>query len=516
MTPIFALLALLPACGQDGEVRLDLLFPDSEALAPATASIAEVTLVTYQPDQPPRSETRQLVDPGGPLDMGRLPVADGMTLALELRAPNQRLIGYGRSPGPIDVAGDQVTTVPMRVRKPFAYVTGHTRLATFDTTRDAAASTAYRSWLDLGRAPVVAAPTHDGADIVLLSAAGSGSELSLLSTSTHQASSVSAVPLTAPAVDAAVTADSRWVVVGHGGSAGGVSIVDLPAARAGNAAVQLVPVGDVGEVGVGDHAARARAIALVGRASSACTGSSSLAVIDIDARTVAKTIPLNVAARDLAVSGDGRTAVVATCGNSLEAIGIDDDAQSRSLAQLVGASAVAVFDDRVWGVGAQPPENGKARRLLLVSIGLDGTGETRVELPPSQERAQSTDFSSTGQSAEQRMDADALDAYDLAVTPGADMVAILTYAYYHADEVGDFIGAPIIPEMELTAYEYLLVNASTNAVVQRVRTACDLQWVSDPFNPPILDSWVCTRAAEQDVSEETYQPRQVSILYGAR
>jgi hypothetical protein len=513
----FAAGALLPACQSQGEVRLDLHYPDSQDLAPITADVGQVTLVTYGPDEAPVAETRQLLDAGEPLDMGRIAVGDGMTLALQLRAPNQRLLAYGRSPDALDVAADQVITVPVLVRKPYAYLTGHTRLAAFDTTRDATASTAYRGWLNLSRAPVVAASTQDGAFLVVLSADGVGSQMTLLSTSTHTEAAVPPVPLPAPAVGVAVSPDSRWVVVGHNGGGGGVSIIDLVAAAQGTSDVQMVAAGNVGEVAIGDRSALPRAVALLDRADAGCTGSSSLAVIDLEARTVGKTIPLGSAVRDLALSGDGRTAVVATCGGELRAVAIDEDVNPNvMLTQLVGASAVAVFDDRVWGVGAQPPGGGKTRRLLLVSIALDGSGETRLELPPAQERAQSTDFSADGQSAEQRMDADALDAYDLALVPGADEVAILTTAYYHASEVGDFLGAPIIPEMTLTAYEYLLVEASSNAVVQRVRTACELDWVSDPFNPPVLDSWVCTQAAGQDVSEEPYHPRQVSILYGTR
>jgi hypothetical protein len=157
--------ALLPACAAEGEVRLDPRFPDVLALAPAAADIGQVTLVSYAPDQAPRSETRQLLDPGETTEPARSRSA-GMTLAIELRAPNQRLLGYGRS-GAGRHQRQRVVVVPMEVRKPCACLTGHTRLATFDTTQDATASTAYRSWVDMGRSPLVAAPTHDGGDVVV-------------------------------------------------------------------------------------------------------------------------------------------------------------------------------------------------------------------------------------------------------------------------------------------------------------------------------------------------------------
>src|SRR5262245_39396592 len=106
----FAVAALLPACQSQGEVRLDLRFPDSATLAPDVADIGQITLVTYTPDEAPVAETRQVLDPGEPLDMGRIAVGQDMTLALELRAPNTRLLGYGRSPGPMDIAADEVVT----------------------------------------------------------------------------------------------------------------------------------------------------------------------------------------------------------------------------------------------------------------------------------------------------------------------------------------------------------------------------------------------------------------------
>jgi hypothetical protein len=212
----------------------------------------------------------------------------------------------------------------------------------------------------------------------------------------------------------------------------------------------MLPVGNVGEWPPEIRRRCPRAIALLDRATdtTCTTGSSRLAVID-PGRAAPSCAPSTCPLRRAIWRCRGwPTAVVATCSGQLRAIAVADEVHGGPGAtQLTGAGAVAVFDDRVWGVGALPPGDGKTRRLLLVSIALDGTGETRLELPPAQERAQSTDFSSDGQYAEQRMDADTLDAYDLALVPGADEVAILTTAYYQAGAVGDFLGAPIIPAM---------------------------------------------------------------------
>jgi hypothetical protein len=495
--------------------------PELVELSPTESVIGEVSLVTYMPDEAPQSETRQLVDPGAPLSLGRLDVAEGVSLALELRTPNRRLIGYGRSPGTIEVQATETVRVPMKIRRPFVYVSGGTTLATFDSTRDATVTDSYLGQIDVGGSPWVAVPTQDGADLVVGMPAGVGGEMRLVSTSNHRPSELDPIPLSAAPVDAAVTGDNRWVVFAHSGDSGGLSIVDLAAAREGRAEVEFVPLGNVGAVGIGSRASRPKAVALLDRGTgSTCpdTPGSVIAAVDLeDPSVIAPMISHDVPLHDIAVSDDGNTVVAADlCSNRLQKFSLVDDVQPAELTVMQDPTAVAIFDDRAWAVGTLPPMNGQPRRLIVVSVALDGTGETRVELPPSQERAVSADFTDEGQQAEQRMDADDLEAFDIAVVPGADHIAILARGYYHALEDGDFLGQPIIPEMELEAYEYLLVNASTTALVQRVRTWCDLQWVSDPFNPPILDDWDCSLDADQDVAATPYVPQHISILYGGR
>ncbi len=516
-----ALAGLAGGCAADGGVELDLRLPERPELSPTQAEIGSVGLVTYVPDQPPRSETRQISGGATQLSLGRLEIGDGISLAVEMRAPNQRLVGYGRSPGPIDVAADQMVQVPINMRRPFVYVTGGSQLATFDSTRDAAGATDYRGSIPLARAPSVAAATADGLDVVVVSDTGNGAELSLVSTSTHEPSTAAPVPLNAAPSDIAISPDSHWAVVGHSGAQGGLSIVDLGAARAGQAAVQFVPIGSVGAVIIGAHTSKPRAVALLDRAPGpGCqTGdiASSVVTVSLADASMGPSFDLGTPVRDIAVSDDGGFVFSAdVCSDKIDKLSLDDDVQPAPLLMVPQPTAVAVFDDRVWAVGTEPPAGNLPWRLMLVSARDDGTGETRVELPQIQESARSDDFTGNGQAAEQRMDADSLEAYDLAVTPGADHLAILVWEWFQASEMGSFLGQPIIPAMTLESREYLLVNALTTAIVQRVRTSCDLQWESDPFNPPVLDSWSCTQDSGQDVSSEAYNPKHVSILYGSR
>jgi hypothetical protein len=259
---------------------------------------------------------------------------------------------------------------------------------------------------------------------VVISTDGVGGSLELVSTSTHAPSGMPAVPLTMPASDAAVSPDNRWVVVGHSGANGGVSIVDLPAAREGRAIGWFVPLGSVGAVAIGSRTAVPRVVALVDRASGsgcpqAAPNSALVAVRLEDDGSSPQMINLDSPIHDLAISGDGQFVVLAdSCANRLQKINLDDDIQPQPLAMIIDPSAVAVFDDRAWAVGTLPPSADKGRRLIVVSIQLDGSGETRLELPPAEERAESDDFASDGPVAEQRIDADELLALDIAVAPG--------------------------------------------------------------------------------------------------
>jgi hypothetical protein len=516
---VFAMI-LAAACSAEGQVELEFLLPETEALSPIDSQLAEITVVTTVPEAGRRSETRP-IQRGEPLDLGRIPVGEGIQLAVELRSPTQRLIGYGRGPGPFDVRVGETTHVPVRMRRPFAYVTRPDGIATFDTTLDAR-SPDYRNTVPLSRAPTVVVPTADGADLIVLTSTGNGSELSLVSTSTHQPSGTAPLALPAGAVEAAVSIDNRFVVVAHDGATGGLSIIELAALRAGAAQPTYVDLGPVGAVALTPGRApdsSGRAFALLERASAVgcpdgASNSTIIAVSLDDPTQIGPTIPLQVPLHDLAGASDGRLVTADGCGNRIEILDPDDDADRAELVTLTRASAVAILDDRVWAVGTAPAAGPDAAQVLLVSIGIDGTGEKRNTLPALQERMVSPDFSTQGQVAINNLNADEAWAYELAVVPGADQVALLLWSYYHGFEVGEFFGSPIIPEMWAETYEYFLINAADAGVAQRVRTWCDLDWDRNSF--PVIDDWQCGQAPDQDVSEQPYVPTRLSVLYGAR
>ena len=514
------LAVMLGACEPGGAVEIQLQLPELDELSPAGPAVAEVTLVTYLPEGPGQTETRVITDRSQPLDMGRLAISDGVHLAVELRSPTRQLLGYGRMAGTVEILPDEVVTIPINLRRPYVYVTGDTNLATFDASLDQSNSD-YHANIPTASSPAVVVSTNDGAELLLLSQAGVGAELTLLSTSTNELATFPPVELVGSPVDAVVSPDDRYVVVAHAGDNGGVSIVDLAAVRSGTATAQFVALGAVGAVAIGSRSTTDQVIALVDRASQVgCPigTPSSLATISMTGATeLGNRVELANPINDIAISDDGRYVVVADgCDDELITIDLDSNALATTLTSLSGVSAVAAADERIWAVGTMPPSETIARRLVLLSIALDGTNETRVELPPWQERALALDYVAPGQNAEQALDADSLFTYDLAVVPGADQLALLIRGYYAGAEEGYYLGIPIIPAMELTTHEYLLINSSTTSLVHRVRTNCDISWESDPFNRPILDDWECSRTLGQDLATPPYQPVQVSVLYGSR
>lgn len=498
------------------EVRLQL--PEDPELSPTELRINEITLITTMPGQPRRSETRRVDDPRGGVDLGRVDVSDGVELAIAMSSPSQRLVGFGRSER-VNIDAEATVAVSINVRRPFVYLTGGLSITTFDSTQDQD-SPKYRGAIGVSGSPAIVIPTPDGEDLAVVATGTNGATLVLVSTSTHlRREELPAIPLGPFPTDAAVSPDNRYLVVAHeenAGGQGGLSIIDLVAARAGQASVRFVPLQGVGAVSVGGD----RAVALINRALLAgCqAGASSIVAVELDTPSqVGPTVSFAHGIHDMAVAADGQTVVVAdSCEDALVAFDLDDDASRVPLMTLTDAAAVAIVDDRVWGVGTLPPTVVDGARLELVSVPIDGNEAdmTRVKLPPTQERARSRDFNQQGQTAEQVLAADNVIAYELAVVPGAGHIALLTEGLFRGSESMDLAGFPIIPEMEMRTWEYLLVNAATTTIVQRQRTQCMITW--DSSSIPWLDDWECGVLPGQEIANPTYRGLQLSVLYGSR
>jgi hypothetical protein len=493
-------------------MSIDLVLPEDPALAPAGDRVAELTLVTREAGQPPRSETRAVDDPGSGLDMGVLAAGHEVDVAVELRSATQRLLGYGASPLP--VAPDRDTVVRLEVRRPYVYASGAAgQLATFDSTLDPGDDGTFGS-IPLA-APVASAATADGAELVIITTTGGiGAELHLVSTATHQPIEGAAVPIVGPVSDLAVTADGRTAVVARDGDSGGLTLVDLEAARRGEVSVEEVALGAVGAVAI---VGEARAVALLARSHAfGCDDTlpaSSLAVVELSAASADSSIDLGAPIADIAADGDA-VYLADPCGGAIEELAVDPAGAPAPVFALEAATAVAVQGGRVWGAGTLPLSGSDGARVVLASSDREGRDMTTVSLPPTQERARSTDFEGDDQRVEIVIEADRLRPFELVALPGGDLVALLTEGYFHSEEWTDVFGDPVVSEIELTTFEYLLVQASSRAVVHRVRTFCD----GTASSGATLANFECGEQADQHTLDDPdmYRPLQLSAIYGGR
>lgn len=526
------------ACTGEGAVEIALAFPTDTTLSPGTLAPTELTLFYGPPGKRPSAMVTSIDDPGSALTMGRLAAGTPVHLAVALHSSTRRLVGYGRALAPVEVLPGQVTTVSLPMRRPFVYMTGGPDITVVDSTRDvtdgAGEDPGYLGAIrDFGPAEVVV-PTYDGTALVVIAGNPGERAIYMVSTSDHATVLQAPIPLSSerPAADAAISASGRYVAIAEDGEGGGVTIVDLKAARAGGAAVRFAPLGPVGRVVI-PEADDGRVFALVHRAQGLdCAGQPDARIASLaldDAEAEAAIVPYDGPAHDLAVAAGGDMLVIAD-GCRGQVVRMDAGGAYEVLAVLPSACTVALANDRIWAVGAVVPDAPDTSGAHLRVLSLDLNGEpagvepredgdmppmppSTIDLPPMREQVVTPLFAEPGQIALQQVDADALHAFDLAVTPGADAIAILVEGRYIAAEQGDFFGSPVLPAMDVRTHEYLLVDTATATVVQRVRTRCDLTVVPEDA---VVSAWECAPTGGLDTLETAYAPRAISVLYGSR
>ncbi|MCG8425327.1 MAG: hypothetical protein MJE77_46195 [Proteobacteria bacterium] len=520
-----AALAMLcaSACSDSGAVEVTFLFPEAEELSPLGEQIAEVVLIRTAPGTPLQRTQREMAEIGRAIDMGFIEVGEDVRITAELRSPNQRLVGYGRSPRTTISPGDTLE-IRMHLRKPFLYVTGDTSIAAFDATRDVGEPGLRRS-ITAFEQPAAAVASPDGAHLIVVARDGTTWSLFRLSTSDHASIQPESFALVAGAAelqasDVAVSDDGRFAVVGFTGDAGGVSVVDLTADPTSSESAAFTQLGNVTRVNIdGSAPAHARAHALIDGGRDCTDGpASTIASVALgesapDQPPITATGPVS----DVAMLPTGSLLAALPCRGEVVIFEPDvaPDTPSESLfAQISGVSAIAVTGDRVWSAGTLPAEvtepggENQGARLVLVSSDVAGDDRISVELPALQERARAPAFSDPGEETTRQIDADNIVAYDLAAVPGNDFVAVLTRGWFHASAQG--IG-PVFPELFVSNREYMLIDTATGAVVQRVRTLCELT-----AGPAVVGPWECTLAPGQLATESAYEPLGIAALYGAR
>ncbi|MEM9492179.1 MAG: hypothetical protein AAGC55_23735, partial [Myxococcota bacterium] len=407
---------------------MELVFeaPTEAALSPLEEAIAEITLLRSERGSALVPVQTEIVERGRAIDMGAIEPGADLRLAVELRSATQRLVGFGQS-DLLDIAGDDSMEVRIHLRRPLVYLSGASGLVAFDATREAS-DPGYRSAIEGFAQPLAVAATPDGTAVAVVSASGESWSLGMLATRDHSVVTQRPFDLALPPSDLAVSDDGRFAAVAHGGEGGGVSIVDLQAEGAAVTFVELGPVSRVVTAG-------SRAVAVVGGGGCAEPRPSQVMAIELASPAQTELVGESPTPRvDLVARGDGAVIAAAPCDDQLILLSAG---RREPFAELTAASAVALSGDRVWGVGTRVGDGASAPGrglVMLARSAQDGAdSEVRLELAPSQVLVRTPDLSDPGDEASRQLAADALIAYDLAVLPGGDFVALLVRGDFFAE-----------------------------------------------------------------------------------
>jgi hypothetical protein len=492
---------MLPGCARSGGVRLVLDLPTEPTLSPAKDErLASMTLLVEADGQLIRRSTSQLGDRSQALDLGEIPVDQGVRISLSGETQAGRMVGFGRAQEWIRATTDDELTVPIRLRRPFAYLAGSSALETLDLTLET--EQAYLGTIDTLGVTAAAATTPDGAHIVVVA----GDVLHLVPTATHVAAQVG-VSLRPGTTEVAVTPDSRLAVVRHSvGNEPGLSFVDLTTIPASEAT--FVPIsGSPGALAVSTDAA----YVLVNASYDVCKTQTQVVPVPLSPPYApGAAITLRSPASDVAVDpSSGALVLTQPCLGSVGLLspGSTSDVV-RPVLEVPSPSTVTVSAGRIVTVGQFQDASGA--HLVLASIGLDETNPTRVTLPALEERARANPYTQGGQSAEVRIAADLAVAQAVAVAPDGVHVAVVVEAFYHANESGRFFGSPVIPAIDMTTHEYQLIDMGTGLPIQRYRTNCDLRWANDA----VLNDFSCTSEPGQKVAKTPFVSTTITALYG--
>jgi|GEM_PF-2594252 len=546
LTLPIALLAVLAACDESapsGRVELVFSLPDEANLSPING-LAEISVIARAPGAQPQIQTVRVDNGRSEITVGQISPDASVEISVELRSASQRLIGFGRSPGLIAIDEAATTEVAIELRRPFAYLTGERGVTAFDGTLDLN-SPDYRVPIG-GDTAATAVATNAGGDLILVASASEagGGTLRAIATRDHLPVADIEVPLSRAPTSVAVSPDDVYVVVTHASSeteTGGVSIAflaDVVSSETPSAA--FVEVGNVDDIAIalGPTADAAPVAMLLLNAARDCAAdapgpASSVVGLDLSSpdqplftATTGSPIP------DIAVDAPTQTLLLASpCTDEVLAGSPLSNADVFTALQTVRAvNSVATRDGQVVSVGTIPfeeiddPESDDPEdtirlgaALVLTQSRLDGSGSATLELQRAEERSIALNI------FENRLPAVEHFAYDLALSPGGDLVALLSQARHVGEKVVLTDGGnrrPFVPLTTLVSYEYQLVDLAAGTQSQRLRTQCDLSVVLDdePFFGYALPDWECSTSTDQDTltADESFVPPHVTTLYGAR
>lgn len=538
MRRAFALAGFLAGCTQSGSLDLELTLPTAPELRPNGMTTIEV--LATSPEMEPIAN-RSVID-GNKFSAGDLPVGKDVQINVLLHDVSNRLVGLGEAPELVDIVGDKSTKLTIPVRRPFIYAASGTSLYTFDSSLDPR-DPKFQGQLQGLQTPQISVSV--GGDRLVV--AGT-SQLQIIETATHKVMGTPiALPGGAMIKDVAAVPSMHKVAVAH---TGGIAIIDLDSGSVANA-----DVGPVDRVAVGPATdGRMVAYGLVGRVApadsplSACSGTSSIVAVFVDAPTTVAPHPLPMAVSAIAAA-PAEAAVFAAlpCAGQVARITGDPTSEVGQLtltmiSTLPNAAGITVFGDRVIAVGTHPstpvcsnastgtvtqcttstmqacPEQGTTllsfvtdgARLVVQSFSIAGQTPIDVELPERRETMIDTD--DPARQHAQVLHPLSTVPLDIVALPGGQYVSIVTKNSYYIESASDGVQY-ILPCLKASTSDWLLVDLASTSITQRVRTKCDLVYRMNAY----FASWACDAPPPAERSTQgDYAPVSVGALFGVR
>jgi hypothetical protein len=523
------------ACQKSGALDLDLSLPSTAALRPANMST--ISVVASSPAIGTVTNTSLLGSSGTTATAGELPVGSDVTIDVLFHDDESRLVGVGEADAPIDIVGDQTTTLSLPVRRPFVYAASGSGLFSYDPTLDAR-DPSFQGTLGGVSSPQLAISV--GGEMLVVA---STNALQVIETDTNMPKG-SPISISGTISDAAPVPGTHLVAVAH---SMGLSIVDLDSGMVQTATGAAVDRVTVGPDGKGGQVASGLVDRVAPPASStdACMGTSMIVSVEVASpgSTLSPTA-LSEAVADLGADPDdgtlyaalpcqgeiatlnggkftmvsmlSRAAVVTVAGQHVWAAGTaasaaqcitDDEGDSGSCSTGVTASCTAANTPYVSYVS-------DGAHLIVQSIPTDDFSSlVSVDLPEPRETIVSTD--DPGRQHAQVLKSLAMTPVDLVELPGSEYVSVVLQTRYFIQSLVDG-NEIVLPCLDLTTGDWQLFDFATTTVAQRVRTECDLSVGPTTSDTP-FKNWACDDAPDgQNPTQGTYAPISVGALFGAR
>jgi hypothetical protein len=519
-------------CTTSAGLEIDLAMPDVDTLRPV--NMTAITVIATPRGQAPIESTSPLTG-ASPFAGGELPGNRAVSLSLGLRDVSNRLVGYGESTAPFDIATDRETRVSVPVRRPFVYASDGAMLRAFDPTLDARDQT-FQSVV-----PGVTAP-HQVLSLggERLAVAGAAS-IDLVDTATMQVSGSIALP--GPIVDVATVPGRHELAVAYTGGLAFVTTDDGNVQSvATSAPVDRITVAANGHGGFTAWGLVQRVAPPAGPLD-ACTGTSSVIAVDVDNPIAPSPTVLPAAVSDLAGSPD-TTDVFAALPCTGQVARLSDGGVPTGMFDVPRAAAVAVAGGKVWAVGTVPstpicfgasgneiqcpvdaagacasggsPSGVLAyvtdgARTMVVSAPLDGSAPISLELPTRRETIVSRDDPAL-QHAQNLLPL-SITPIDLVVLPSGQDVAVVSASTFFITQLTSTSATVVLPCLQATTSDWMTIDLANAAIAQRVRTSCDLV----VGRSDLFVNWECGAPPEGEAPMTgSFVPLAVGAIYGAR